>query len=343
MPELRKDPTIGRWVIISTERARRPGVFFDRDDNTEEEQDCPFCEHKEDQTPLEIHAIRSAGARANDPGWKVRVIPSINPFLRIEGNLNRRGYGLYDVMNGVGAHEVIVETPQHIANIADLSAPQIELVLQTHALRINDLEKDPRFKYVLAYKNYGHLSGGGRIRHSRSQLIATPVTPVRVKEELVIAKKYFEFHDRCIYCDMIRQESEAKARIVAECEHFIALTPFASRFTFEVWILPKKHGCDFAKANTQGYHNLAVILKNVLSKIKAGLNDPAYNFLIHSAPFRRHSGKGHQWKTIEEDYHWHLEIIPRLTRVAGFEKGTGFYICSIPPEETAKFLREVPI
>ncbi len=343
MPELRKDPTIGRWVIISTERARRPGVFFDYTETAVDSQnDCPFCAGREPQTPAEIHALRQPSGPANTSGWQVRVVPSIKPFLRIEGDINRRGHGLYDVMQGVGAHEVVVETPQHIANMADLDTHQIELVLQTYALRINDLEKDPRFKYVLICKNYGVLSGGGRIRHSRSQLIATPVTPVRVKEELTVAKRYFDFHDRCVYCDMIRQETTTKSRVVLEDSHFLAITPFASRFPFEIWILPKKHSCDFVKENGQNYSFLAVILKRVLQKIKTGLNDPAYNFIFHSAPFRRNAN-GTQWKTITEDYHWHIEIIPRLTRVAGFEKGTGFYICSIPPEYTADYLRGVVI
>ena len=342
MPELRKDPTIGRWVIIATERARRPGVFYDLVEPPEEDGVCPFCETHESKTPAEIYAIRNHSAPANSPGWQVRVVPSIKPFLRIEGDINRRGHGLYDVMHGVGAHEVVIETPAHTANMADLDSHQIELVLETYVLRINDLEKDPRFKYVLICKNYGVLSGGGRIRHARSQLIATPMTPVRVKEELTVAKRYFDFHDRCVYCDMIRQEITAKSRIVIEDDSFIAITPFASRFPFEVWILPKKHSCDFVRENAKNHRDLSVMLKRVLQKIKVGLNDPAYNFIFHSAPFRR-KVNGNQWKTIEDDYHWHIEIIPRLTRVAGFEKGTGFYICSIPPENTAEFLRGVSV
>ncbi len=343
MPELRKDPIIGRWIIVATERARRPGNFVDPGDNIfEEDGDCPFCVNHESHTPPEIYAVREKHS-PNSPGWKVRVVPSIKPFLRIEGSIERRGSGLYDITDGVGAHEVIIETPSHTANMADLDLRQIELVLETYIIRINDLERDPRFKYALAYKNYGWSAGGGRIKHARSQIIATPVNPMRVKEELAGAKQYFDLHERCVYCDLIRQECESQERVLIENDDFVVIAPFASRFPFELWILPKKHSSDFSKGAVGTIKTLAQTLKNVLLKLKLGLNDPAYNFVIHSAPFRRPSPKGPQWKTIEEDYHWHIEVMPRLTHVAGFEKGTGFYICPIPPENTVEFLREVEI
>ncbi|HOW35793.1 MAG TPA: galactose-1-phosphate uridylyltransferase [Candidatus Omnitrophota bacterium] len=343
MPQLRKDPIIGRWVIVSTERARRPGNFVTPKENSFVEDECPFCESRESKTPPEIYAVRGKHhPHPNTPGWQVRVIPSINPMLRIEGDLTRRGRGLYDVMSNVGAHEVIVETPKHIANMADLEVDQIKLTLETYILRINDLEKDPRFQYVIPFKNYGWSAGGGKIRHSRSQIIATPVNPWRVKEELAGAKKYFEYRERCIYCDLIRQECESKERIVVEQEHFVAVTPFASRFPFEVWILPKKHSCDFAKGLNGLQGDLAKILKKVLLKIKVGLNDPSYNYVIHSAPFHKRTNTS-DWKTVEHDFHWHIEVMPRLTHVAGFEKGTGFYICSMPPEDTAEYLRGVEV
>lgn len=343
MPELKKDPIVGRWIIVATERARRPGNLVDPSENDFVEEECPFCAHREQATPPEIYSVRDGHPQPNSPGWKIRVIPSIKPILKIEGSLNRRGSGLYDVTDDVGAHEVIVETPEHIANMADLSVSQIELVLEAYTVRINDLERDPRFKYVLPFKNYGWSAGGGKIKHSRSQIIATPVNPMRVKEKLVGSKQYFDAHERCIYCDMIRQECETRSRIVVENDDYIAMTPFAPRFPFELWILPKKHHCDFAKGVMGTIHSLAKTLKEVLLRLKIGLDDPSYNYVIHSAPFRRQSSKGPQWKTIEDDYHWHIEVMPRITHVAGFEKGTGFYICPIPPENTAEFLREVEI
>jgi len=339
MPELRKDPIIGRWVIIATERAKRPDQFSGSPDAGPAEKPCPFCAGKEEQTPPEIYAIRPKNSPANGPGWDLRVVSSIAPFLRIEGELERRGKGLYDLMNGIGAHEVVIETSQHIANMADLNEEQISRVITCYIDRMNDLEKDKRFKYVLVFKNYGWIAGGGRVKHSRSQLIATPVNPKRVKEELVGAKQYYDYHERCVFCDLIKQELESKDRVILDIDGFIAITPFAARFPFETWILPKKHSCDFTNLEIGMRLDLARIIKKILSKLKKGLNDPPYNYVLHTAPFRKQ--KIGSWKSIDNDYHWHIEIIPRLTRVAGFEWGTGFYICPLPPEEAARFLREV--
>jgi len=341
MPELRKDPIIGRWVIIATERAKRPDQFSSHAEQEPVEKPCPFCEGKEKETPPEIYAIRPRGNLANSPGWDLRVVPSIAPFLRIEGDLDRRGDGLYDLMNGIGAHEIIIETNQHIANMADLSDEQIAKVIACYRERMLDLEKDERFKYVLIFKNYGWAAGSGRIKHTRSQIIATPINPKRVKEELVGARHYYEYHERCVFCDLIRQELETKDRLILDIDGYIAISPFAARFPFEVWILPKKHSCDFTDLEMASRIDLARILRKTLAKLKKGLNDPPYNYVIHTAPFKR--PKVGYWKSIDHDYHWHIEIMPRLTRVAGFEWGTGFYICPLPPEDAAKFLREVEV
>ena len=340
MPELRKDPLIGRWVIIATERAKRPVDFITSQEEITPPEACPFCEGREGETQAEIAAVRRPGAPKNGPGWGVRVIPSIKPVLRIEGELNRRGKGMFDVMDGIGAHEIIVETPHHVANAADLPVEQVKLGLQAATTRIIDLEKDRRFRYVLWFKNYGSTAGAGRVQHSRSQLIATPVTPLRVKEELVGARRYFEDKERCLVCDILRQEREMKSRVVIDSTHIVALAPFASRFPFEVWIAPKRHHCDFARMSAEELADLAHVFKQVLMRLKVSLNDPPYNALLHTAPFRHPRAKAGYWRTITEDYHWHLELIPRLTRVAGFEWGSGFYINPTPPEEAAKYLRE---
>jgi len=341
MPELRKDPIIGRWGIIATERARRPDQFSGQASEAPPEKPCPFCEGQEGHTPPEIYAVRPRHSAPNTPGWELRVVPSIAPFLRIEGELGRRGRGVYDLMNGIGAHEIIIETNAHIANMADLSDEQVARVISCYIDRITDLEKDERFKYVLVFKNYGWAAGGGRLKHSRSQLIATPINPKRVKEELVGAKFYYDYHERCVFCDLIKQEIESKERVILDIDGFIAVTPFAARSPFEVWILPKKHSCDFTSLDPNARLQLGCILKRVLAKLRKGLNDPPYNYVLHTAPFQRK--KIGYWKTIGQDYHWHIEIMPRLTRVAGFEWGTGFYICPLPPEDAAKFLREVEV
>lgn len=341
MPELRKDPIIGRWVIIATERAKRPDQFSSAPEEAPAAGNCPFCEGKEQLTPPEVYAARPRQTPANSPGWDLRVVPSVAPFLKIEGELDRRGKGLYDLMNGVGAHEIIIETNKHIANMADLDEEQIARVISTYIERIRDLEQDKRFKYVLVFKNYGWSAGAGRVKHTRSQLIATPVNPKRVKEELVGAKNYYDYHERCVFCDLIKQEIEFKERVILDIDGFIAVTPFAARFPFETWILPKKHSCDFTQLDPASRHNLAVMMKKLLSKVKKGLNDPPYNYVLHTAPFKRQ--KIGYWKSIEHDFHWHIEFMPKLTRVAGFEWGTGFYICPLAPEAAAKFLREVEV
>ena len=340
MPELRKDPVIGRWVIIATERAKRPTDFKPAVE-TQEMTPCPFCLGNESMTPPEVFALRDHGSRPNGPGWQVRVISNISPLLRIEGDLGRRGRGMYDTMQGIGAHEVILESPEHIRSIASLEAPQITRVLTCYVHRLNDLEKDPRFKYVLIFKNHGEVAGEGNIRHSRSQLIAMAVTPNRVKEKLVGAQRYFEYRDRCLFCDMIRQELENGVRIVAESKGAIAFCPYASQFPFEIWIFPKRHSPDFSHVTEEEKKDLAETMKASFLKLNAALIDPPYNFILHTAPFRR--PKTGYWRTIEEDFHWHMEIMPRLTQVAGFEWGAGVFINPTSPEQAAAFLKEATV
>lgn len=340
MPELRKDPVIGRWVIIATERAKRPKDFKLEKEELPEGP-CPFCEGNESQTPPEVFAVRKSQSKANGPGWDVRVVSSIAPLLQGEAELGRRGKGMYDLMNSVGAHEVIIETPKHIANIADLEEEQIAKIIDCYIERYSQLEKDPRFKYVLMFKNYGRPAGGGALKHARSQLIATPVNPKRAKEELVGARKYFEYKERCVFCDIIKQELEQKERVIIDIDGIIAISPFASRFPFEVWILPKEHSCDFFAMKPEHRRDLAGVIKRVMQKLKVALDDPPYNYILHTAPFRR--AKAGYWKTIDLDYHWHIEVMPRLTRVAGFEWGTGFYLNPTSPEEATKILRETKI
>ena len=340
MPELRKDPLIGRWVIISTERAKRPMDFVTAHESDESQEPCPFCEGHEAKTPPEIWAVRANGSAPNTPGWSVRVIPSIKPILRIEGELNRHAKGMYDVMHGIGAHEVVVETPAHVANLADLPLEQIHASLQATVKRMSDLEQDPRFRYVLWFKNYGAAAGAGRVPHSRSQLIATPVTPKRVKEELVASRRYFEDKESCLVCDVVAQEQQMKDRIVLELPHLIVVCPFASRFPFELTFIPKRHQCHFTSMTPEELKDLASAMQTVLGRLKSVLGDPPYNMVLHTAPFWKHRVKAGYWKTIEDDYHWHIELMPRLTRVAGFEWGSGFYINPTPPEEATRYLRD---
>ncbi|MBU1087187.1 MAG: galactose-1-phosphate uridylyltransferase [Candidatus Omnitrophica bacterium] len=338
MSQLRKDPIIGRWVIISTERGKRPHDFVvQKDPEVLPEKQCLFCQGQEADTPAEIYAARESNTLANASGWYVRVLPNIDPLMQSSGDIGRRGMGMFDLMNAIGAHELIVETPKHIANIADLDIAQINQVFKVYVQRTRELEKDPRIKYVLISKNYGIAAGASPIKHSRTQLIALPVNPKRVKEELAGARRYYEFRERCIFCDMIEHEIEKQVRIVDRMDGFIAFCPYASRFPFEVWVLPEDHSADFFNLkNTEG---LAKIMKSVTRKLSVSLQDPPYNYIIHTAPFRRMTSPEY-WKTIDYDYHWHIEIMPRLTKVAGFELGSGFYINPTPPEAAAEFLNQ---
>ena len=340
MPELRKDPIIGRWVIISVERAKRPRDF--KISHTEKEEGpCPFCEGSEKDTLPEVFAIRKKGSKKNGTGWDVRVVPSISQRFDVKSGLDRRGVGMFDVMNPVGVREMIIESPKHVTHAYQLGEKQIELGIKASAERMKELDEDERLKYCLLFKNHGLRAGGSKItKHVRSQIIATPVTPTRVKEELRGSRFYYQYKDRCIFCDLIRQELDNASRVVMETKHIVAITPFASRFPFEIWILPKKHCSDFISIQPAQMKDLAVVLKSVFFKLYKALDDPPYNYMLHTAPFR-HTRRPGYWNTITEDYHWHIEVTPRITEVAGFEWGSGFYINPTPPEEAAKYLRDI--
>jgi len=342
MHELRHDLIQKRWVIIASERGRRPDDFPPQ--NREPAGGfCPFCEGHESKTPPEILAVRDAGTSRDRPGWQVRVVANKFPALRIEGELERRGVGIHDRMNGIGAHEVIIETPRHDLELADMPLPHLEKVLWAYRERLADLQKDKRFKYILIFKNHGYAAGAS-LAHPHTQIIATPVTPLTAAQELTAAKEHYQVKERCIFCDVIQQEIDHGDRVVTMDDHFVCLAPFASRFPFEVFLAPRRHYHSFAELTDELRARLAVSLKDILLRIKRCLRDPPYNFLIHTVPnVRATPRRPGYWATIEYDYHWHLEIIPRLTRVAGFEWGTGFYINPTAPEEAARYLREVEL
>ena len=333
MPELRKDPITGRWVIIATERAKRPSDFLRDKVQIHGSGFCPFCYGNEAKTPPEIMAYRSDGSARNAPGWSLRVVPNKFPALGIEGTLNRQGEGLYDKMNGIGAHEVIIETPDHNSTLANLPASRVVDVLWAFRDRIVDLKKDRRFKYILIFKNHGDAAGAS-LEHTHSQLIALPVVPKRVIEEVDGAREYYNFKERCIFCDIIRQEEENEIRVIAENDEFVSVAPFAPRFPFEMWLVPKVHRSAFEESQKNEFEQLAQILKDMLMRLDKVLEYPAYNYVIHTSPLP---------DTSNDYYHWHLEIMPKLTKMAGFEWGTGFYINPTPPEESAKFLREAAV
>jgi UDPglucose--hexose-1-phosphate uridylyltransferase len=280
-------------------------------------------------TPPEIMAFRHPGSQRNGPGWWVRVVPNKYPALGIEGDLNKTGLGMYDWMNGVGAHEVIIETPEHEKQLCFLDDRQIEDVLWAYRARYLDLKKDPRLKYILVFRNYGRVAGAS-LSHPHSQLVATPIIPGVVAGELAGALRYAEYRDRCVFCDVVRQELDEGKRVVAENEHFVVVAPYAARSPFETWLLPKRHSPSFASIPVEEQTSFAVILGETLRRLHLCLDDPPYNYNFHTAPCDADDDPG---------FHWHLSISPRLTIAAGFEMGTGIYINVTPPEVAAEHLR----
>ncbi|MDZ7289418.1 MAG: galactose-1-phosphate uridylyltransferase [candidate division KSB1 bacterium] len=341
MPELRYDPVQKRWVIIATERSLRPSDFNNPCSHPQTAF-CPFCPGNEDKTPPEIFALREPGTQPNQPGWRVRVVPNKYPALRIEGELDRRGHGVYDTINGIGAHEVIIETPDHNTQLANLPLSQFVEVLKAYRARLIDLMKDGRFRYILIFRNYG-ADAGTSLLHPHTQIIATPITPRTVAMELESAREHYAGKERCLYCDIIQQELEEKTRIISE-DDFIVWAPYASRFPYEITIAPRKHQHDYATLPDDELAALARTMKSLLQRLQVTLNDPPYNFLFHTSPNTETvPRRPTHWLTLPYDFHWHIEVIPRLTRIAGFEWGSGFYINPQPPETAAGHLREAEI
>jgi UDPglucose--hexose-1-phosphate uridylyltransferase len=297
---------------------------------------CPFCEGHENQTPNEILAIRENNA-PNGPGWKLRVIPNISPILMIEGDLMKSGVGVYDMVSGIGANEVIVETPHHVTNFFELGDEQIALVLNVYRQRIEDLHKDKRMRYILIFKNHGSLAGASTMTHTHSDLIALPATPVRVKQKLNGAQEYYGYKERCLFCDIMHQEIEMGDRLVFQSDAFVVIAPYASRFPFEILILPKRHSYSYKDISEKEVKDLATTLKRICKAIYDVLNDPPFNLILCDSP--NLLPKANYWATIKSDFHWHIEITPRLYRTTGFELGTGFYINRIAPEKAAGMIR----
>ena len=330
MSELRKDPVSGRWVIVSTDVTKQPSDFLRESVTLTEDPHCPFCEGHESATPHEVFAQREWSS-PNGPGWSLRVVPNRVPVLRVEGGLDRQGEGLFDKMNGIGAHEVIIESPRHLDTLATMSESAVEAVLWAARERVRDLKQDRRFRYITVFKNHGHAAGAG-VAHTHSQIIALPIVPREVRDELEGAQAHYDAKERCVFCDILTQEARDGRRAVAENGEMVAIAPYAPRFPFETWILPRRHQSHFEDAWRHEYGALARLLGDVLRRMNKALENPPYNLLVHSTPVNEGPA---------DHYHWHVEIIPKLTKVAGFEWATGFYVNPVSPEEGAQVLRDV--
>lgn len=338
MSELRKDIVNGRWVILASERSKRPDDF--RPAGTEKGEEipafCPFCEGNESKTPPEVASLRKHGTRPNQPGWRVRTVPNKFPALTRGLPPERHDEGIFQWMDGVGVHEVVIENPSHPRELLDLPLGHIQDVLATYRERVRSIEEEFQYKYVHVFKNKGREAGAS-LSHPHSQIVATPIIPKQVNEELYSCERLHRQFGECIFCRIIREETLIGQRLVAKNNHFCVVTPFAPRFPFELRVYPLRHSPWFSRSTKRELRSLAETIKTTLSKLREVLADPPYNFYIHQAP---NPNLPHDaWVNLERSYHWHMEIIPVLTRVAGFEWGTGFYINPVPPETAAVFLR----
>ncbi|MCL5023007.1 MAG: galactose-1-phosphate uridylyltransferase [Nitrospirae bacterium] len=329
MHELRKDPLLCRWVAVTSE-SKSPGEYCLPEERSEGTA-CVLCPGRERETPPEIAAIREGGR------WWTRVIPNFRPVLHVEGDLGRRGLGMYDRMNSVGANEIIIDSPEHDKQPEDIGIEQVRRIVRLYRDRVADLEKDSRLRYILIFKNSG--KGAGAIySHPHSEVMATPVIPKLIKEELDGAKQYYAYKERCIFCDIMREESRNGERVVFETRDFFSFSPFAPKFPFETWILPKSHSCAFQQTGESEMEDLSLMFCTVLKKMRAILGDSPYNYFFHTAPNR--IPRRDHWHTLGDDFHWHIEIVPRLLMTSGFEQGSDFYVLTTSPEDAAKYLRE---
>lgn len=334
MPEIRKDPTSDRWVIIAPARAERPRDEFGGDPAAAA-RDCPFCEGREAATPGELAALRQNNTAHDEPGWTVRVVPNKFPALQIAKHSSGRLEGLHASIAGRGLHEVIVECPEHRIRVTELEHGQLNQVMEIYRQRMRAAAADPQLAAGMIFKNMGVLAGAS-LEHAHSQLLALPLVPELLQRELDQGRAHWETHQECLWCRLIQAELADGARIVSESAGFVALCPWAPRLPLETWIIPRRHASQFEDATDDELEQLGSLLHEVIHRIEqvSPEADPAYNYYIHSGPFDRQSG---------DHYHWHVEIVPRLAMTAGFEWGTGLFINPISSEVAAEALRQVTI
>ncbi len=327
MAELRREPVTGMWVVVTNDDPKGPADYlsfkppFGR---RETEGPCPFCPGNEGMTPQETFSSKQEGGS----GWSVRVIPNKFPFFHIEGTFDRRPEGMYDVMEAIGAHEIVVEAPEHDQNLATLDPKQIGQILLAYKGRLIELGKDRRFEQFLILKNYPGIFN----RHPHSHILAMPVIPKRIDEEIYGTLDYYQRKERCIFCDILKEEISVKKRVILETVHFLIFSPFASRYPFETWIVPKVHSPDFHGITEAEMADLSAGIQALFRRFFELLADPPYSLTLHTSPVQRFH---------RSEYHWHLETRLRIGLREGFEWGTGFFVNPTPPEDASRFLREV--
>jgi UDPglucose--hexose-1-phosphate uridylyltransferase len=330
MPELRYNVITREWVVIATERAKRPDQFIRKEERKalpEYDPKCPFCPGNEAMTPPATYVV------PDTKSWRVRVTPNKFAALSYEGERKRIVQGIRRTVTGVGIHEVIVETPAHNKATALLSDHEVELIVQTYLNRFKFASSDPRIEQVTIFKNHGEAAGTS-LEHPHSQMIAIPVITSQLRDRLSHALEHFDEYGECIFCRVLSQELEEGTRLVLETEHFVAFIQFATLTPFSMLIMPRRHMACFVEMRDAEAADLARILRRSLAKLYHGLADPDFNYVVRTAP-TEYSGVKY--------YHWYVSIIPRLTRMAGFELGSGMFINVSLPEENASFLRGIKV
>lgn len=330
MSELRRDPTTLEWVIIADERAMRPHDLVRKEadpPSADFDERCPFCPGHEQMTPPELLTEVLPGS---ERPWDVRVVPNRYPALRPDAPFEEGDDDFFSRFGGTGAHEVVIDSPFHNREMARLDDRQVEGVLRVYRQRYNALKRDPHVKLIIVFKNKGSVAGTS-LPHPHSQIVATPVEPPLARRRYNVARTYYAGCGRCLYCDILEKERSAGRRVVMETDRFLAFHPFASRWPFETWIMPKKHRSSFGDASSEELAELAPLLGSVLRGLQDKLGDPDYNLVVHSAPTK---------DSVKPYFQWHVQIVPRLTTAAGFEIGSGMYINTAVPEETAAFIRD---
>lgn len=328
MPELRQNILTGKWVVVATERAVRPTHFFSSPhEESLDTKDCPFCPGNEAMTPPEVYALRLAASEPNGPGWEVRVVPNKFPaFAKGEGV--RNSTSMYPRRGAEGAHEVIIHSPKHFSDISRMGEEEVEKVLRVYKNRYSFHSRQDFVRYIQIIVNHG-VESGASIPHSHSQLFALPVVPPLIQEEIAGSLWHQKSRSKCALCDMVESELDAQERLITKNRHFIAFSPFAARFPFEAWIVPREHRESFEKIEEEELESMAFILKDVLSRYREKLGEVSYNYFIHTAPC---DGSDYPY------YHWHLETFPRTTIPGSFEAGTSMMINVTTPEECSDFL-----
>ncbi len=346
MSEFRQNPITKNWVLIAPARNKRPDqykTYSVMHGVPEVDSACVFCPGSESKN-VEVCRIGADALRSaqNNPGqplektrsddWELRIIP--NKFAALEQTAAYRRKDFYVSHSGDGDHEVII-TRKHNEPVALQSITTVELTLRTFIDRINILSKNPALAYVQIFHNHGR-DAGASIIHPHYQLLATPIVPPHIHDEILGCYHYYQNNHSCIYCDIIKEEKSVKKRVVHESDHFIVISAYASRSPFETWVLPKKHGARFEEMSEEEIKHLSFVLKVTLGQLYTKLSDPPLNFYIHNMPIRQsRQHAAHE----EKAFHWHLTIFPRITIWAGFEYATGIPVNPIPPEVSAEFLR----